>query len=76
MNPEDEPAAYPVGAYSRFLVRYPAVIMAISFIASGGLSFLAIQNNAFETLFGWSDLSSVIVQRLHGFDLAQLEVRL
>jgi hypothetical protein len=66
-------ASYPVGKFSRFIVQWPSVVMIICFVVSAGLASLAVMNNAFNALGGWTDFQSIIVRRNFAVELGILE---
>ena len=60
--------AYPVGKFSKFVVKYPVVVMFASFFVSVALSASLMASDSVKLLGAWSDDSSPIVRGLKGFE--------
>ena len=69
----EEDFAYPVGKFSKFVVKYPVVVMFASFFVSVALSASLMASDSVKLLGAWSDDSSPIVRGLKGFARARLE---
>ena len=63
---------YPIGRFSRTLVRYPVAVMLVCFILSCSIAAFGIRSGSLDAMLGFEVEQSIIVRRYFGNQLALL----